>query len=207
MEASTGQETWPAALLHFPLSSWMLVCSATNQKLEIKHDDQSEMRERVASLRVNSLSLWKAALAWELTLIPPGQNTEWGGAWGRYWGKELVFIRTMVSLFTATYVILPTTSGLVVKNTDPGGSFQASSYASRMALGKSPCPSFLICRMVIKEDINDTITECCCEDKVTVHVGSSLWCNPLLLDVGWTLWLASNERIWQNWQAVTSRLG
>ena len=124
---------------------------AANQKLEIKHGDQSETREGVASLRVNFPSLWNAALAWELTLFPPGQGAEWGRTGGRRWRKELVFTRTMVSLFIAAHLILPTTSGLVVKSTESGGSFQASSYDSCMALGNSLC--LLICSLVIKEDI------------------------------------------------------
>lgn len=132
------------------------VCPAANQKLEIKHGDQSETREGVASLRVNSPSLGKAALAWELTLFPPGQDTEWGRTGGRHWRKELVFPRTMVSLFIGAHLILPTTSGLVVKSTDSGGSFQASSYDSCMALGKSLC--LLICSLVIKEGIDGTST-------------------------------------------------
>lgn len=55
-------------------------------------------------------------------------------------------------------MILPTTSGLVVKSADSGGSFQAASYDCCMALGKSLCLSFLICRLVMKEDINGTST-------------------------------------------------
>ena len=86
----------------------------------------------------------------------------------------------MPSLFTGAHLILPTASGLVVKSTDSGGSFRASSYDSCMALGMSLCISFLICRMMIKENITDTSTQCCCEGKVTVRMLTSL------LDVGWT---------------------
>ena len=155
------QETWihcakPAALLHFPLSPWRLCSSCSQSEVRNKTCAQSEMREGVASLRVNFPSLWKAAVAWELTLFPPGRDAEWGRTGGRHWRKELVFTRTTVSLFTAAHLILPTTSGLVVKRADSGGSFQAASYDSCMAVGKSLCLSFLICRLVIKEDINGT---------------------------------------------------
>lgn len=63
------------AVLCSPLLSWMLVCFAAYQKLEIKYGDQSEMKKSMARLEINFRGSKKLHTWWGLTIIHSSRET------------------------------------------------------------------------------------------------------------------------------------